>query len=83
MMRLRFAPMILALSSSGRPSSWSTKLTGSYMPSGCGKSDPNSTLSAPMSFTSPTGSSSWNGWTQMHRVNACIGSSSNAFGVRS
>ena len=42
--------MTLALSSSGRPSSSSTKPIGSDMPSGCGKSDPNSTLSAPMSF---------------------------------
>src|SRR5690242_20480370 len=55
-------PMIFALAVLDRPSSRSTKLSGSPMPSGCGKSEPNITWSSPMMSTIPLTSSSRNGW---------------------
>ncbi len=78
---IRLPPMILAMSSSPKSLRSSTKVIGSFKPSGWGQSDPNSTRSVPTMLTISVNRSSQNGVMYTHRLNASTGSSLNACGI--
>ncbi len=78
---IRLPPMIFSTSSWSKSLRSSTKVMGSYRPSGCGQSDPNITRSVPTILTISLNRSSQNGVMYTQRLNASIGSSLNAFGI--